>query len=50
MLLSILDQLSKRNLYLVAVSGGADSMALLDILFKRGFKLHIAHVNYKTRV
>lgn len=50
MLLDIIDQLSKRNLYLVAVSGGADSMALLDILLKRGFKLHIAHVNYKTRI
>jgi tRNA(Ile)-lysidine synthase len=37
----------------VAVSGGVDSAALLDILFqisqKIGFKLHIAHFNHKLR-
>lgn len=34
---------------LVAVSGGSDSMALLDILHNRGFKLVVCHVNYNVR-
>lgn len=35
--------------YLLACSGGPDSMALLDMLYKYGFKLIVCHVNYKTR-
>ncbi len=39
--------------FIVAVSGGADSLCLLDVLFllsqKRPFPLHIAHVNYCLR-
>ena len=35
--------------YLVAVSGGSDSMALLDMLYKKGHLLIVAHVNYKKR-
>lgn len=39
--------------FIVAVSGGADSLCLLDVLFllsqKRPFPLHIAHVNYRLR-
>ena len=35
--------------YLVGVSGGPDSMALLDKLYNRGFKLIVCNVNYKTR-
>lgn len=34
---------------LVAVSGGSDSMALLDMLYKRGEKLVVCHVNYNVR-
>ncbi|TRX71930.1 tRNA lysidine(34) synthetase TilS [Carboxylicivirga sp. M1479] len=34
---------------LVAVSGGADSMALLDILNKLGFELAAAHCNFNLR-
>ena len=35
--------------YLLACSGGPDSMALLDMLYKQDFKLIVCHVNYKTR-
>ena len=34
---------------IVAVSGGPDSMALLDILMKQDFDIVVAHVNYKVR-
>lgn len=44
-----LSKLDIKNTYLVAVSGGADSMALLDMLRKEGYKLIVAHVNYKKR-
>lgn len=33
----------------VAVSGGADSVALLDVLHKLGYPLHILHVNHQLR-
>ncbi len=39
--------------FIVAVSGGPDSLCLLDVLFllskKEDFRLHIAHVNYRLR-
>ena len=34
---------------LVAVSGGSDSMALLDMLYNKGKKLVVCHVNYNVR-
>lgn len=34
---------------LVAVSGGLDSMVLLDVLRKSDYPIQVAHVNYKTR-
>ena len=37
------------DLYLVACSGGPDSMALLDMLIKENYNVIVAHVNYKTR-
>lgn len=37
------------NYNLVAVSGGSDSMALLDMLFKKGKKLIVCHINYGFR-
>jgi len=40
----------KDKVYLVAVSGGPDSMALLDMLYKQKYKIMVAHVNYKKRV
>ncbi len=37
------------NKIIVAVSGGPDSMALLDILNKQGYTCIVAHVNYNVR-
>ena len=39
----------KNKVYLMACSGGPDSMALLDMLVKENFNIIVAHVNYKTR-
>ena len=41
--------LSKNKKYIVGVSGGPDSMALLDMLIKENYNVIVAHVNYKTR-
>ena len=46
--------IKKNNLILdkpiiVAVSGGADSVSLLDVLHKLGYKLVLAHVNHNKR-
>lgn len=41
--------LDKSKLYVIGVSGGCDSMALLDILRQRGYSLLVAHVNYNFR-
>lgn len=41
-----LDQTKK---YIVGVSGGCDSMALLDMLVKEGYHVIVAHVNYHKR-
>ena len=35
--------------YLVAVSGGPDSMALLDMLVKADYQVEVAHINYHLR-
>lgn len=37
------------QLYVVGVSGGCDSMALLDAMYNRGFKIVVCHVNYHLR-
>lgn len=39
----------KPGSYLVAVSGGSDSMALLDMMRQEASELIVAHVNYKKR-
>ncbi|CAG8615243.1 5792_t:CDS:2, partial [Racocetra fulgida] len=41
---------SANNVYIVAVSGGPDSMFLLDNMRARGYKIVVAHVNYHKRV
>ena len=39
----------KTEYSLVAVSGGSDSMALLDLLYNKGLNLVVCHVNYNVR-
>ena len=41
--------MSELDFNLVAVSGGSDSMALLDMLYKNGENLVVCHVNYDVR-
>ena len=41
--------LPKGKKYIVALSGGADSVALLDILSKEGQSLITAHFNHNLR-
>src|SRR5436853_6693631 len=43
------DVLAKNRLYIVAVSGGPDSMFLLDKMRSGGYNLVVAHVNYQKR-
>ena len=41
--------LDKNKKYMVAVSGGADSMCLLDKAYKNKLNIVVGHVNYKVR-
>lgn len=41
--------LSKEKVYIVGVSGGVDSMALLDMLYKKQYQVVVCHVNYHLR-
>ncbi len=41
--------LNKDSLYLVALSGGADSVCLLRALLMLGYKVHCAHCNFHLR-
>ncbi len=47
--MSINLNLDKEKKYLVAVSGGPDSMMLLSLCLKQDYKIVVAHVNYKQR-
>lgn len=40
---------TKRDAVLLAVSGGVDSMVMLDILRRWGYRVAVAHVNYRLR-
>ncbi len=37
------------DLYFVAVSGGVDSMLLLELMFQEKLPIHVLHVNYNLR-
>lgn len=41
--------LNKENTYLVGVSGGVDSMSLLDMLRVQGYQVIVCHINYHFR-
>ena len=41
--------LNQQHFYVLAVSGGPDSMLLLDNLRQKGYRLAVAHVNYHKR-
>ena len=41
--------LSREGLHLVALSGGADSVALLRILLDMGYRVEVAHCNFHLR-
>ncbi len=41
--------LNANDLYLVALSGGADSVALLLLLKEAGYQIHAAHCNFRLR-
>jgi tRNA(Ile)-lysidine synthase TilS/MesJ len=41
--------LNRQHFYVLAVSGGPDSMLLLDNLRQGGYKFAVAHVNYHKR-
>lgn len=42
-------KISKKNTFLLAISGGLDSMVLLDLFQKSQFKFTVAHVNFGLR-
>ena len=39
----------RNRTYLLAVSGGPDSMVLLDLMRRTGLPVHVAHCNFKLR-
>ena len=41
--------LNKKGKYLLGVSGGSDSMMLLDLCNRQGYDICVAHVNYRHR-
>lgn len=43
------EMLDKEKKYVIGVSGGCDSMYLLDTLRKEGYSLYVVHVNYHLR-
>ena len=47
--LSLTKILEPKSLFIVAVSGGPDSMFMLDLLQKQNYRLIAAHVNYQKR-
>ena len=46
---SFKDLLKMQELYILGVSGGCDSMALLDMMNQAGYQIIVCHVNYHLR-
>ena len=46
---SMFKKFDKETKYLIACSGGPDSMALLDMYYKKDMHIEVAHVNYHKR-
>lgn len=44
-----MEMMNKKDTWVVAVSGGADSMALLDMAYQKQIPIVVAHVNYQKR-
>ena len=44
-----LNKYPKDRKYIVGVSGGCDSMCLLDLLYHQGYQVIVCHVNYNFR-
>lgn len=44
-----LNKYPKDQKYIVGVSGGCDSMCLLDLLYHQGYQVIVCHVNYNLR-
>ncbi len=49
MVMRIMENLNPQSLYIVAVSFGPDSMALLDMLHQNKYRIIVCHVNYHKR-
>ncbi|WP_339024519.1 tRNA lysidine(34) synthetase TilS [Spiroplasma endosymbiont of Agriotes lineatus] len=43
------ESLDIQEKYLLGISGGTDSMFLLDNLYQAGFKIFVVHINYQKR-
>lgn len=48
-ILDLMYKLALNKKYLLAISGGPDSMALATILFEKGYKFEVCHINYLKR-
>ena len=43
------ENVNKSKKYLLAVSGGIDSMVMADLFLKQQFKFAVAHCNFQLR-
>ena len=48
--MELCEKVTKDGRYLLGISGGSDSMALLSLCIRAGLDLVVCHVNYKMRI